>query len=87
MIRVVHVIATLEVGGVERQLAQFLARSDREAFDHRVLCLTRGGPLRAVVEEAGVPVEVLEKAGRWDARILPRLTGRLRALAPDVVWA
>jgi len=85
VIRILHAIATLEVGGVERQLAEFLARSDPGRFDHRVVCLTRGGPLRRVVEERGVPVQVLAKAGRWDARVLPRLVGCMERHRPDLV--
>jgi len=85
LIRVLHLIATLEVGGVERQLVEFVARSDPSRFDHRILCLTRGGPLRAEAESRGAGVEVLGKAGRWDARILPRLASRILAHRPDIV--
>jgi len=85
VIRLVSVIATLDTGGAERQLAETLARLDRGRFEPRVIALTRGGPTEALLSRASVPVEVLGKRGKADPLALARLAGRLRALAPDVV--
>jgi len=56
---IVFVIGTLDIGGTERQLVQLAARLDRCRFRPIVCCLSSGGLLRAPLEAAGVPVEVV----------------------------
>lgn len=85
MIRVLHVIATLDRAGTERQLAQLCCRLDRSEFEPAVCCLTRGGPLELPLREAHVPVTVLHKRGRWDPRALPRLLNVIRAFRPHIL--
>jgi glycosyltransferase involved in cell wall biosynthesis len=85
VIRLVEIIATLDLGGAETQLAETTARLDRRRFEPRVIALTRGGPLERRLAEAGVPLEVVGKRGKADPGALLRLARRLRALDPDVV--
>lgn len=84
-IRVLHVIATLDPHGAERQMAALCLGLDRERFAPSVCCLTRGGPLRAALEEGGVPVSVLGKRGRFDVGVLCRLASHIRLTRPDIV--
>ncbi|HRU05381.1 MAG TPA: glycosyltransferase [Candidatus Brocadiia bacterium] len=84
-IRVLHVIATLDPHGAERQMAALCAGLDRRTFEPSVCCLTRGGPLEAELAAAGVPVEALGKRGRFDASVLWRLARRIRRLRPAIV--
>ena len=77
-LRLALAIATLERGGTEKRLTELLARVDRERFAPRVVALTRGGGFQGTLEALGIPVTVLGKAGRWDLRVLPRLTRWLR---------
>ena len=44
MIRVVHLISALDVGGAERQLCCLAKRSDRRTFHHSVVSMTSIGP-------------------------------------------
>ena len=85
LIRILHIIATLDPAGAERQMAQLCRRLDRGRFLPAVCCLTRGGPLEAPLREAGVRVWVLHKGGRWDLGIVPRLREVIREWRPDIV--
>jgi glycosyltransferase involved in cell wall biosynthesis len=84
MIRVLHVIATLDPAGAERQLSALCCRLDRAEFQPRVCCLTRGGPLERDLSEADVAVTVLGKRGRYDARVFWRLRAAIRDFRPDI---
>lgn len=85
MKRVLFVIATLDPAGAERQMVHLCRRLPRDEFDTAVCCLTRGGPLEADLRREGIPVEVLNKSGRWDLRAVARLTGLMRRSRPDIV--
>ena len=84
-IKVCMIVATLEAGGAEKQLALLAQGMERRRFAPSVIALARGGPLREALEAAGVPVQVLGLR-RWSAPIaLARLARALRRRRPDVV--
>ena len=85
MNRILHVIATLDAAGAEQQMVQLVTRLDRREFQPRVCCLTRGGPLEAPLRTADVPVQILEKRGKFDLRVLLRLRAVLRDFQPQIV--
>jgi glycosyltransferase involved in cell wall biosynthesis len=59
-IRIIYIIGSLCIGGAERQLTELVKRLDKQRFAPMVLCLFEaGGPLRAEVDQAGVPVDVI----------------------------
>lgn len=72
------------VGGAERLLLDLCRQFDRSVVEPRLVCLRAEGPLGAAFREV-VPVEVLERTGRFDVRTLPRLVRSLRAARTDVV--
>lgn len=80
-----HVIATLDRAGAEGQLVRLCLRLDRSAFAPSVCCLTRGGGYEAELRQAGIPVFVLGKRGRWDVFVLFRLVKMMRRERPDIV--
>ena len=85
MIRILHVIATLDSAGAERQLVHLCRRLNRAEFSPGVCCLTRGGPLEKMLAEAGVPVWILHKRGKWDLTVLLRLRRVVREFRPDIL--
>ena len=86
MIRVVHVITDLDVGGAEMTLARLLTRPNRHSTAVAVVALGSRGPLAARIEAAGVPVFALGvRAGASAAVALWRLVSLLRRFRPDVV--
>ena len=83
-LRVLHLVTTLEVGGLE-QVVFHLARSGAAAgLASRVLCLTEAGPLAPRFRAAGVPVEALGGSLRRLPTVL-RLARYLRRLRPHVL--
>ncbi len=85
LVRILHVIATLDPAGAERQMAHLCRRLDRREFQPAVCCLTRGGALEESLRAAGVPVTILHKRGRWDLRVLGRLSDVIRQFQPQIV--
>jgi glycosyltransferase involved in cell wall biosynthesis len=84
-IRVMHLVATLDRGGTERQLAQLAVRMDKARFDNEVICLTRGGPTSALLEAGGIPYKVIGKKNRFAFLALISLIRRLFAKPPHVL--
>ena len=85
IIRVLHIIPTLDRGGAERQLATLVSRIDRDRFDPHVCVLTRDGPLHADLDAAGVPVTVIGKRWTIDPVAYRKLVHTIRRLQPQVV--
>lgn len=75
----------LPIGGAEALTAEVLGRLDRDAFEPRILCLRRPGPLGADLPGRGVPLEVLGRRSRYDLRTAPQLVRRLGRGRVDVV--
>jgi sugar transferase (PEP-CTERM/EpsH1 system associated) len=83
-IRVVHVVTTLNVGGLERVVLDLVRRRRQDAFDARVVCLDASGLIADAVGSVGVPVDTIGTGGSVPRRVL-RLARRLRQLKPDVL--
>ena len=84
-LRILYVIATLDRAGAEGQLTALLARLDRSRFDPYLVCLTRGGPHEAALQEAGVPYEILGKRWKLDPGPVWRLWRLARHFRPHVL--
>ena len=83
--RIAHLIATLDRGGSEGQMAQLATRLDSRRFGMEVLCLTRGGPTAATLDAASVPYRVIGKKGKFDLSGLLWLARRFFLDPPDVL--
>lgn len=62
--RVLHVVSSLQVGGMERFALRLAARQRLAGLDARLLAL-RGGPLEQAAQAGGVPVTVIERNRVW----------------------
>jgi glycosyltransferase involved in cell wall biosynthesis len=58
-IRVIHVSLGLNMGGMEKVLAEFARHADRNRFDLEFICLTSKGEVARQIEELGWPVTAL----------------------------
>ncbi len=86
VLRVVHVINGLGVGGAETMLYRILAHRRPSVVDARVVSLSKGGALASRVRELGVPVEELDLRGPAGLlTAVPRLRKVLRAANADLV--
>ncbi len=85
MAPLVHVVETLERGGLERMVID-LARAQHAAGRAvQVACLYRHGALAAELEEAGIPVTSCDKRGGLDIAALRRLRAVLASARGGVV--
>ena len=85
MISVVHVVWTLDVGGLEHVVLDLARAGDRSRLRSRVVCMAEPGALAPAFAAAGVTVESIGPSTMSAMRRLQRLARRLRELRPDVV--
>ena len=85
MRRILHVIPTLDRSGAEKQLVLLAKGLPRDEFDVHVCALTRGGPLAAELQQAGIPLSFIEKQWKFDPPAWWRLRRHIGALKPDLV--
>lgn len=73
------------VGGAEILLLALFRAFDRDVVQPRVVCLREAGDLADRFREAGVPVDVIGRSGRFDVTTVPKLVRRFRKTGTDVV--
>lgn len=86
MIKIVHVITGLSVGGAETMLYKLLSETRNTKFEPSVISLTDVGPVGEKIRSLGVQVRGLGmRTDRPNAFRLVRLVSWLRGEAPDIV--
>ncbi len=86
MIKIVHLISDLDVGGAEMMLFRLVAAMNRGAFQTTIVTLRGDGPLRSNIESLRIPVRTLGVTRKLDAvlSLLP-LTQLLRRWRAHIV--
>lgn len=84
-ILVVHLVTTLNTGGLEQLVLDLVRRCDREKISPHVICLDEAGDLDAAFRAAGVIPKSLHMNVRSMPRRVWRLANELRALSPKVL--
>jgi sugar transferase (PEP-CTERM/EpsH1 system associated) len=83
--KVLHVVHSLQVGGLENGLANLLNRMKSDRFSHSVLCLTEAGKFAERVRLAGADVlELRLPTGQFRLPLM-RLGKLFRKMNPDIV--
>ncbi|WP_435011538.1 glycosyltransferase [Tundrisphaera lichenicola] len=85
MLNVLQLIPTLDRSGAEKQMVLLAEGLPRDRFRSEVAALTRLGPLKAELDEAGIPVTSIGKRHKVDPLALRRLTRFLREKRFDVI--
>jgi glycosyltransferase involved in cell wall biosynthesis len=86
LIRILHLVTTLDVGGAEIALYRLLASMDHSKFDCRVISLVHPGSVGEKITALGVVVESLNmERGRPSYNALCRLTSLLRKFQPHIL--
>jgi len=86
LIRIVHVITELNVGGAETMLFKLVSNMDRNKFDIKVVSLIDIGPIGLKIKEIGVPVIALGmKRGFFNPIMLFKLIKLLKKNKTDLV--
>jgi sugar transferase (PEP-CTERM/EpsH1 system associated) len=84
-LRVVHVVLTLDVGGLERNVVNQVREGQKLGQRVSVVCLERPGTLAGQVEALGGRVVWLNKRPGLRPGMVLRVRHALRELCPDVV--
>jgi len=83
--KILHIIPSLDRSGAEKQLTLLAQSLPREEFEVHVCALTRGGPLAADLQSAGIPATVLGKRWKLDPHAFWRLWRLIQQLRPELV--
>ena len=83
-LRVMFVITCMPVGGAETLLVNLIRRLDRSRYLPELCCLKYFGPLGETLAQE-IPAFTGLLAGKYDLRVLPRLTRLLRERRIDAV--
>jgi len=59
VIKIIHIITTLTVGGAEMMLYKLLSRMDRKSFSAEVIVLAERGPVGEMIQKLGITVRAL----------------------------
>jgi len=84
-IRVLHVLLSLEPGGLENGVVNVINRLDRDRFVSSVCCLKHAGEFARRIEDPRVAIHELHWRGGNDPRLALRLARLLRRTRPDIV--
>jgi sugar transferase (PEP-CTERM/EpsH1 system associated) len=83
-LHILHVVFSLEPGGLENGVVNLANGLDRARFRTTICCLERVGHFAERLQP-DVAVECLEKRSGFDPRSVVRLAGLLRRVRPDVI--
>ncbi len=82
---ILQIIATLDIGGAERQLVELVKRLDKNKYNITVCCITRGGPLEDDLKRLGIEYYILYKKFKFDFTVIFRLICLIRRKKIDLV--
>lgn len=85
--RLAHVIYDLSIGGGAQFLADLASSMAACGQEQRVWCVGPAGPLARELQDARVPVAILNKRTRLGAGALLRMAAQLRSFRPQAVVA
>lgn len=83
--KILYLIATLDIGGTEKQLLTLLKGLDKNKYEPIVCCLRRGGPFKEEIESLGIKVIILGKKSKYDISIIPKLIRLIKKEKPIIV--
>jgi glycosyltransferase involved in cell wall biosynthesis len=84
-VRIVQLVPSLEIAGLERLTVDLALCQKREGHDPFIYCTSHAGPLAAEAEAAGVPVRVFGKTAGFSPRLIANLARSLRADRAEVL--
>lgn len=84
-IRIVHVVYSFSIGGLENVIVQLINRLPADEFEHVVLSLTTISDFKNRIAQPGVVFIALDKAPGHAVPLYPKLYKLFRQLRPDIV--
>jgi sugar transferase (PEP-CTERM/EpsH1 system associated) len=84
-LRIMHVVHSLGVGGLENGLVNLVNRMDPARFEHSICCVGEAGPMVSRITRPDVRVFALGKGKGGDHALSLKLARLLRKERPDIV--
>jgi glycosyltransferase involved in cell wall biosynthesis len=84
-LNVLHVVANLCGGGVERLLVESLAVLDHDNFTHQVCCVSSGGIYEKDLRRLGIPYWIMKRRLRFDPTVILQMVHLMRREHIDVM--
>jgi glycosyltransferase involved in cell wall biosynthesis len=84
-VRVVHVVLSMELGGLERVVIDLVREGQALGQHVEVICLESGGVLAPLVESLDAPIIVLDKSPGFRPDVIRRMDRLFHKLRPDVI--
>jgi sugar transferase (PEP-CTERM/EpsH1 system associated) len=83
-IKILHILHSLEVGGLENGVVNLINRLDSDLFEHAICCVASSGAMANRIEK---PVEIysLGKGGKKDYLLSLRMAWVIKNVRPDIV--
>jgi len=83
-IKLLHVLYSFDIGGLENGVVNLINESKDPGIEHHICCITKSGA-SAMRLRRSAPIHEMHKQTGKDWGLLPRLIGLMRRLRPDVV--
>ena len=84
-IKIMHVLDSMSVGGLENGVVGLINRMNRERFSHAICCIRRSGPSADRLDERSVPIFEMGKSDGKDFLLPWRLARLFRRVGVDIV--
>lgn len=83
-IRILHVVPSFNMGGMENGVVNLINNTDPHIFDHEICCITTSGNAESRLK-LDVPIYEMHKRDGNDWRLIPRLVKVMKKRWPDIV--
>ena len=84
-VKILYVIATMDIGGAQKQLVQLVRGLNKNKYEPVVCCLTKGGPLEDELRQERIRCFILYKRFKFDFSVILRLISLIRREKPDIL--
>lgn len=84
-IKIVHVLHSFDVGGLENGVVNLINHLDWEKYNHIICCVTKSGRLADRIKRKDVEIIEMGKTAGRDLSLPFRLAGLFRRVKPDLV--
>lgn len=83
-IKILHILHSLQVGGLENGVVNLINRLDPERFEHVICCIASSGPMAERIERP-VPIHVIGKGAGRDSLLPFKIARVVRTVSPHIV--
>lgn len=84
IIKILHVVGSLQIGGLENILINIINNTNPEIFEHSICCINRSGPMARRIEKH-IIIHEMKKGGKADYLLPIKILDVIRKDNPDIV--